>query len=144
MQSGELSGVAWADTTEDYKVGWANVTNYNLTNHVSGAWAGSYFVNSDRWAETPEHLQTLFKLCMDSSHYYRQHWYWWGEAHVRSTGTKLELTSIPESEWKIVEDEALKFWDEIAGTSERNARVVEIIKGYVSTMTKAGPPYRYA
>ena len=64
--------------------------------------------------------------------------------HFRSTGTKFELTSIPESEWKIVEDEALKFWDEIAETSERNARVVEILKDYVSTMTKAGPPYRYA
>ena len=43
-----------------------------------------------------------------------------------------------------MEDEALKFWDEMAQTSERNARVVEILKGYVSTMTEAGPPYRYA
>lgn len=80
---------------------------------------------------------------MNSSHYCRQHWYWWGEAHFRSTETKLELTSIPESEWKTVEDEALKFWDETAETSERNARVIEILKGSVTTMGKAGPPYQY-
>lgn len=76
----------------------------------------------------PEHLKTLFKLCMDSSHYYRLHWYWWGEAHYRTTGGKLELTSIPESEWNIIEEEALKFWDEIAAQSPRNAKVVQILK----------------
>jgi hypothetical protein len=80
---------------------------------------------------------------MDSSHYNRLHWYWWGEAYYRTTGGKLELTSIPEAEWKKVEDEALKFWDEAAEESERTAKVVGILKDYVETMRKAGPPYRY-
>ncbi|EWH02375.1 hypothetical protein Q427_09060, partial [Halomonas sp. BC04] len=118
--------------------------NYYLTNNISGAWAGSYFANSDRWNEVPEHLQMLFKLCMDNSHYYRQHWYWWGEAHYRTTGGKLELTSIPEEEWQTLEDAALEFWDEIAAQSDRNARVVQILKNYRKTMQQAGPPYRYS
>ena len=80
---------------------------------------------------------------MDSSHYYRQHWYWGGEAHLRTKGTKLELTTIPAGEWRTVEEEALKFWDEIAAQSERNARVIKIFKDYAATMEKAGPPYRY-
>ncbi len=143
IQTGELDGVAWSGITEVYTVGWADVTKYYLTNNISGAWAGSYFVNSERWAELPDHLKTLFKVCMDSSHYYRQHWYWWGEAHYRTTGPKLELTSIPESEWSTVEAEAKTFWDEIAQTSERNGRVVAILKDYVDKMRKAGPPYRY-
>ncbi|MNR04747.1 hypothetical protein D3C85_1207360 [compost metagenome] len=91
----------------------------------------------------PEHLKTLFKLCMDSSHYYRQHWYWGGEAKLRVEGTKLQLTSIPDQEWKTVEDEARKFWDEIAKTSPRCAKVIEIFKQYNALMEKAGPPYRY-
>jgi TRAP-type mannitol/chloroaromatic compound transport system substrate-binding protein len=143
IQTGELDGVAWCGITETYTVGWADVTSYYLTNPVSGAWAGSYFANSDRWNELPEHLQTLFRLSMDSSHYYRQHWYWWGEAHYRTTGGKLELTSIPEEEWRTVEQAALEFWDEIAAQSDRSARVVEILKNYVATMEAAGPPYRY-
>ena len=49
------------------------------------------------------HLQELFRLCMDSSHYYRQYWYWGGEAKLRVDGTKLELTSIPDAEWATVE-----------------------------------------
>jgi hypothetical protein len=91
----------------------------------------------------PAHLKELFKLCIDSSHYYRLHWYWWGEAHYRTKGGKLELTSIPESEWATVEKAALQFWDEIAKKSPRTAKVVQILKDYLATMEKAGPPYRY-
>jgi len=143
IQTGELDGVSWCGITETYTVGWADVTQYYLTNPISGAWAGSYFANTEKWNAVPDHLKTIFQLCMDSSHYYRQHWYWWGEAHYRTTGGKLELTSIPQEEWATVEGAALAFWDEIAAESERNARVVEILKNYVATMEKAGPPYRY-
>ena len=142
--AGDLDGIAWSGATECYTVGWADVTQYYLTNNISGAWAGSYIANTKRWDALPPHLQTLFKLSMDSSHYYRQHWYWWGEAHYRTTGGKLELTTIPEAEWSIVEDEALKFWDEIAQKSERNAKVVKILKEYAETMKKAGAPYRHS
>ncbi|WP_151703604.1 twin-arginine translocation signal domain-containing protein [Nitrincola alkalilacustris] len=144
MQTGELDGIAWSGITEDYTVGWADVTSYFLTNNISGAWCGSYFANSKKWDELPDHLKELFKLCMDSSHYYRQHWYWGGEARLRTEGTKLELTSIPDAEWATVEAEALKFWDEIAETSPRCARVVQIFKDYNALMAKAGRPYRYS
>ena len=142
VQTGELDGIAWSGITEDYTVGWADVTKYFLTNNISGAWIGSYFANSDAWAKVPEHLKVLFNLCMDSSHYYRQYWYWGGEASLRTTGTKLQLTSIPDEEWKQVEQEAHKFWDEIAAVSPRTAKVVKIIKDYNATMEKAGTPYR--
>ncbi len=82
-------------------------------------------------------------MMIDSSHYYRQHWYWNGEANFRING-KLELTTIPAEEWKQVETDALAFWDEIAGQSERSARVVEIIKKYNADMELAGAPYRYS
>ncbi len=120
------------------------MTNYFLTNNISGAWCGSFFANEERWNELPEHLKVLFKLCMDSSHYYRQHWYWGGEAKLRTQGTKLKLTSIPDAEWATVEAEAHKFWDEIAQTSPRCARVVDIFKQYAAVMEKAGKPYRYS
>jgi len=143
LQTGELDGVAWSGITEDYNNGWADVTNYYLTNPVCGAWVGGYFANSDSWAKVPEHLKTLFRLSTDSSHYYRLHWYWWGEAHHRVKGDKLKLTSIPDDEWQKVEAEAEKFWEEAAKQSERNARVVAILRDYLDTMRKAGPPYRY-
>lgn len=143
VQTGELDGIAWSGITEDYTVGWADVTNYFLTNNISGAWCGSFFANEDRYNELPAHLQKLLDLCMDSSHYYRQHWYWGGEAKLRTQGTKMKLTSIPDEEWKTVEDEALKFWEEIAEESDRSRRVVEIFKAYNETMNKAGAPYRY-
>jgi TRAP-type mannitol/chloroaromatic compound transport system substrate-binding protein len=126
VQTGELDGIAWSGITEDYTVGWADVTNYFLTNNISGAWIGSYFANSERWNELPEHLKTLFN-----------------EAHLRTQGKKLKLTTIPDKEWKVVEDEAVKFWDEIAKTSPRVAKVVQIFRDYNETMKNAGPPYRY-
>ncbi len=143
VQTGELDGMAWSGITEDYTVGWANVTKYFLTNNITGAWIGSFFANSERWNAVPPHLQELLRLCMDSSHYYRQHWYWGGEAKLRVKGTKLQLTTIPDNEWAQVEAAGLKFWDEIAKKSERSAKVVKILKEYNSVMAKAGKPYRY-
>ncbi len=143
LQTGELDGVCWSGITEDYTSGWAEQCKYYLTNNICGAWIGSYFANSKKWAEVPEHLKTLFKLTCDSSNYFRQHWYWWGEAHYRATGGKMELTSIPDAEWSKVEDAAHKFWDETAQKSARCGKVVDILKKYNEEMLKAGRPYRY-
>ena len=143
VRAKELDGLAWSGITEDYTVGWADVTSYFLTNNISGAWCGSYFANSERWNALPERLRELFRLCMESSHYYRQHWYWAGEAKLRTQGTKLALTSIADAEWAGVEAEARTFWDEIAKESPRNARVVKILRDYNATMEQAGRPYRY-
>jgi TRAP-type mannitol/chloroaromatic compound transport system substrate-binding protein len=143
LQTGELDGVCWSGITEDYTAGWADVCKWYLTNNICGAWIGCYFANSEKWAQVPAHLQALFKLTCDSSHYYRQHWYWWGEASYRVTGEKLALTTIPEAEWKKVEDEARMFWDEVSGNSPRCAKVVEILKRFNDMQIKAGPPYRF-
>ena len=143
VQTGELDGIAWSGITEDYTVGWADVTNYFLTNNISGAWAGSFYANMDRYNELPEHLQKLLDLTMDHSHYYRQWWYWGGEADLRVNGTDMQLTTIPDEEWATVEAAAIKFWDEIAAESEVKAKVVEIFRTYNDTMVKAGRPYRF-
>jgi TRAP-type mannitol/chloroaromatic compound transport system substrate-binding protein len=127
VQTGELDGIAWSGITEDYTVGWADVTNYFLTNNISGAWCGSFFANMDRWNELPDDLKELLRLAMDSSHYYRQHWYWGGEARLRTEGTKMKLTTIPDAEWATVEAAAREFWDEIAAESETKARIVQIL-----------------
>ena len=143
VQTGELDGIAWSGITEDYTVGWADVTNYFLTNNISGAWIGHFFANMDRWNELPEDLQTLFQVCCEQSHYYRQHWYWGGEARLRVHGEKLQLTTIPDEEWATVEAAGREFWEEIAAESDVKRRVVDIFKAYNSDMEKAGRPYRY-
>ena len=143
VQTGELDGIAWSGITEDYTVGWADVTDYFLTNNISGAWAGSFFANMDRWNELPDNLKTLVQMAFDSSHYYRQWWYWGGEAALRVRGEKMQLTSIPDEEWQQVEDAAEVFWDESPQSSETKARVVQIFKDYNATMRQAGRPYRY-
>ncbi|MFP1643132.1 TRAP transporter substrate-binding protein [Pontitalea aquivivens] len=143
MQTGELDGIAWSGITEDYTVGWSKVAPYFLTNNISGAWIGHFFANMDRWNEVPPHLQELMRVCFEQSHYYRQHWYWAGEAKLRVEGADMQLTTIPDAEWAQVEEAAKVFWDEIAAESEVKARVVDIIKRYNEAMGKAGRPYRY-
>jgi len=143
VQTGELDGIAWSGITEVYTVGWADVTDYFLTNSISGAWAGSFFANMEKYNALPDNMKELLKLTMDSSHYYRQWWYWGGEAALRVNGTKMKLTTIPDEEWATVEAAAMKFWDHIAAESKTKAKVVEIFKQYNADMKKAGPPYRY-
>jgi len=144
MQTGELDGVAWCGFTEAYEVGWADICNYALLNNVTGAWCGSYFANSKSWAKVPKHLQELFKITMDQSHYYRQVWYWGGEADLRVNGKKMELTTIPAKEWDTVVDDSESFWDELAARNPRSAKVIEIFRKYKTVMEKAGVPYRYS
>jgi hypothetical protein len=114
-----------------------------MVNNVTGAWCGSYFANSESWAKVSPHLQELFKMNMDQSHYYRQVWYWGGEADLRVNGDKMELTSIPQEEWNTVVTDAEGFWDELASRNERSAKVIDIFKKYTKVMEKAGVPYRY-
>jgi TRAP-type mannitol/chloroaromatic compound transport system substrate-binding protein len=143
VQTGEIDGIAWSGITEVMTVGWANVTKYFLTNNISGAWIGHFFANMDRWNELPDNLKELMRICFEQSHYYRQHWYWGGEADLRVNGS-LALTTIPDAEWTMVEEAAAKFWDEIAAESETKAKIVAIIKSYNELMQKAGRPYRYS
>ena len=143
LRTGTLDGVAWSGITEDYTVGWADACKYFLTNSLSGAWIGSYFANTESWNKLPDDLKTLFRLSMDSSHYYRQYWYWGGEADLRVNGGKLKLCSIPDAEWAEVEKKAVPFWEEIAKASPRAKAVVDAFRKYNAVMAKAGKPYRY-
>jgi TRAP-type mannitol/chloroaromatic compound transport system substrate-binding protein len=144
VQTGELDGIAWSGITEDYTVGWADVTNYFLTNNISGAWVGSFFANMEKYNALPDKLKELLKMAMDTSHYHRLWWYWGGEASLRVHGTKMKLTTIPDAEWATVQAAAEKFWDQIAAESKTKAKVVEIFRKYNADMEKAGPPYRYS
>lgn len=141
VQTGELDGMAWSGITEDYTVGWADVTNYITTNNISGAWIGSFFVNEERWAELTPRLQAIVMNAIEAGHQYRNQWYWGGEAKLRATGDKLELTSIPVAEWQQVESAAQEFWDEIAETGDRAQRVVKIFRDYNEATASAGQPY---
>ena len=76
---------------------------------------------------------------MDQSHYYRQVWYWGGEADLRVNGNKMELTSIPQAEWNTVVADAEVFWDELASRSPRAAKVIDIFK---KSFQNHGPSWR--
>ena len=141
VQTGELDGMSWSGITEDYTVGWADVTDYITTNNISGAWIGSIYVNEQKWADLPEHLKHIVRSCVEAGHHFRNQWYWGGEAKLRATGDKLELTTIPAAEWREVENAALVFWDEMAQMSERSAKVVQIFKDYNAITAKSGTPY---
>ena len=54
----------------------------------------------------------------------------------------MELTQLPAEEWDQVVKDSEGFWDEVAGSSPRAGKVVEILKKYSANMEKAGYPYR--
>ncbi len=142
MQTGELDGVCWCGFTEAYEVGWADICKYALTNSVTGAWFGSYFANQKSWDKLSPKLQALYRMSINDSHYYRQVWYWGGEADLRVNGKKMELTSLPANEWGQVVKDSEQFWDETSKISPRAKKVVDAFKLYAATMEKAGYPYR--
>ena len=143
LQFGDIDGIAWSGITESYTLGWAELANFFLSNHITGAWLGSYLANSNSWDTLPPHLQELFHFCMDSSHYRRQHLYWGQEASFRINKNLHTLTTIPSKEWEEVEAQALFFWEEVSEMSPRSKEVIKILRNYNQMMKKTGPPYRY-
>ncbi len=141
VQTGELDGMSWSGITEDYTVGWAEVTDHFLTNNISGAWIGSWFVNQQRWADLPDHLKQLVMAATEASHTYRNQWYWGGEARLRAKGDKLALRTVPANEWAEVEDAAKEFWNEIAEEGEIQQEIIGIFREYNEVINQAGPPY---
>ncbi|SFD70880.1 Tat (twin-arginine translocation) pathway signal sequence [Sulfitobacter brevis] len=141
VQTGELDGMAWSGITEDYTVGWADVTDYFLTNNISGAWIGSFFVNQQQWMDLPDHLKQLVMAGIEAGHTYRNQWYWGGEARLRAQGDKLKLSTVPAGEWAEVETAAKEFWSEIAEEGEIHSKIVQIFRDYNEVINKAGPPY---
>ncbi|SLN28808.1 Monocarboxylate 2-oxoacid-binding periplasmic protein precursor [Roseovarius litorisediminis] len=141
VQTGELDGMSWSGITEDYTVGWAEVTDHFLTNNISGAWIGSWFVNQQRWADLPDHLKQLVMAATEASHTYRNQWYWGGEARLRAKGDKLALRTVPANEWAEVEDAAKEFWNEIAEEGEIQQKIIGIFREYNEVINQAGPPY---
>ena len=141
LQTGQLDGVSWSGITELHEIGWADVTDYLLTNPISGAWSGAWFVNTKSWEALPEHLQQLLQMAIDKSNYYRLHWYWWGEAQYRATTDKFEFTTIPAEEWTGLEEQAAEYWSKFEEEGGRSARVIEAFKKYQDVRRKAGSPY---
>ncbi len=143
VQTGELDGMAWSGITEDYTVGWADVTDYFLTNNISGAWIGSWFANQERWADLPNHLKSVVLAGIEAGHTYRNQWYWGGEAALRANGDKLQLRQVPAAEWKELENAAIEFWDEVAQEGEIHQQIVDIFREYNGVINQAGAPYTF-
>ena len=145
VQTGELDGIAWSGITEDYTVGWADVTDYFLTNNISRCVVRlllRQYGPLERAARSPEGAACsspwTARITTVSTGI--------GAARPSSVteGTKMQLTTIPDEEWATVEAKPhANFWDEIAAESETKAKVVQILKDYNAAMEKAGRPYRY-
>ena len=144
LQTGELDGIAWSGITEDYTSGWANVTKLLpdqqhlrrldrplLRQHGS----------LERGAGPPQDpdggLLQLVPLPSPALVLERR-----GDAPRQRAQARDDHDSRRRS-GPTVEDEAHKFWDEIAAESELKAKVVKIFRDYNETMVKAGKPYRY-
>ena len=143
FSDGRLDGAAWSGITESYLLDWVTEDTHCLSDKITGAWWGSYFANSRSWGKLSENLQQLFKLCMDSSHYYREHWYWSEEAKLKVKGKSgqpaIKITKMLPKDWIILKNQAYSFWDEIAATSPRRKSVIDTLHNYDDLMKKANP-----
>ena len=103
----------------------------------------SWFVNQQQWADLPDHLKQLVMAATEAGHTYRNQWYWGGEARLRARGEKLQLRTVPASEWAEVEEAAKKFWNEVAEEGEIQSKIVSIFREYNEVINQAGPPYNF-
>jgi len=140
IQTGILDGLAWCGITEASTVGWSDVCDHFLTQPISGGWLGSWFVSTESWEALPPDLQELWLIEIDQMNYYREVWYYWGEAWYRAHGT-WNLTTFSDEDWQKVMDLKDPLYDEVAAMSPRCAEVIRIIREHQADSSAAGPPY---
>ena len=147
VQTGELDGMAWSGITEDYTVGWADVTNYFLTNNISGAWIGSFLANTEKLERGARASPGPCSSCA-----------WTAPTTTGSTGTGAARRSFaprarswssppsPTEEWK---RRSRPKCLQVLGRDRVQERQRAAKRGrrssakYNETMAKAGRPYRY-
>jgi hypothetical protein len=142
VQTGELDGMSWSGITEDYTVGWADVTDYFLTNNISGAWIGSWFANEEKLErDLPDHLKQLYMACMEATHTYRNQWYWGGEAVCAPRG---QAAAAHRSGLRVEAGRRRRqgVLGRDRGGKRAKAKVISIFKEYNEVINAGRPPLR--
>ena len=142
VQTGILDGICWCGATEGYTCGWIDVCDYFLTNPICGGWALDWVVRTESWEALPPDLQELWWLALDSYNFNKTEWYYWGESHYRTEGEEFILTELPPEDFAKFKSYKDELYDEIAASSPRCARAIQIIRDYQAELEAAGYPYR--
>ncbi len=143
VETGMLDGTFWNAFTEQYTIGWADVTDYVISQPFTGTWLGSFLASTESWEVLPDDLKQLLMLTLDAAHYYRNVWYYNGEVEYRVYGGKLEVVVWSDEEWQKILDLAPPYYEKVAARNPTAARVIDIVKKYQKDLEAAGPPFRW-
>ncbi len=143
LQTGIIEGTwicgAWEAVTA---WGLRDVCDYFMTNEL-GRYALGWWVSTDSWEALPPDLQALWMLSFEGFNYRRIVEYHYGEPHYRvGIENPFIITSLPDEDWEKVVALRESIYDDLAATSDRSRRVIEIIRDYQAGLEKAGHPYR--
>jgi len=134
-QTGLIDGLMWGGSTEGYLNSWHEVFPYFLTNPIVGACGTSWLMNEDLWNSIPSDMQAILELFVEAYGLRTNAYYYSGESSTRHYFT---LTTMPGEDWNKVRQSQIEYWDEIAQTSPRCARLVKIYKDYMEEVEAAG------
>lgn len=142
IQTGILDGVCDCGAFEGYASGYRDVADYFLSQPL-GRFALGWFVSTNSWEALPPDLQALWLMAIDTFYYDLIVYYHWGEGHHRVLeGEEFIVTTMPAEEWARWGPIKEEVYAEIAASSDRCRRVLEIIEDYQAELEKIGYPYR--
>jgi TRAP-type mannitol/chloroaromatic compound transport system substrate-binding protein len=133
-QTGVVDALCWCGATEASANSWFEVYNYFLTNPVTGGPVCHTLMNKELWDSLPADLQAIMKYAeyilgfSTVVHYYN------GEPVSRKN---FDLTTMPDEDWARVLEHGYDYLDEVAAKSERNARILKIMRDFRTEMQEA-------
>lgn len=126
-QTGVVDSMLWCGTLEAYNNSWYEVFPYALYPQLNGNAECFYMANEEMWNSLPSDIQAIISQAVNKMAYTIWLYYYEGECRCSQYYTP---TTLPDEDMEILRQYQWEWLDEVAQTSPRNARIVEILKAY--------------
>ncbi len=134
-QTGIVDALAWCGAKEAYSNSWYEVFPYMLSNRISGCTLTHWIANEKAWNKMPKDLQDLVTMGLKAGGLRAILYYYDDEPKHRKY---FKMTTLPEEDWNKIKASQDKRYDEIAKTSERCAKLVQIYRDYNKEVSELG------
>ena len=126
-KTGIVDALAWCGAKEAHANSWFEVYPYFLENRIAGCTLTRWMVNKAAFEKLPEDLQSLMELGIRAGALRAILYYYDDEPKKRR---HFKRTRMSDADWNKIKLSMDKRLDEIAKTSERAAKLIDIYRGY--------------
>lgn len=133
--TGIVDAIIWCGAKEATTSSWNEPFPYFMKPAVNGAAIQSHIINKELWDSLPSDWQAIIEMAVGDLSERQLVYYYEGECACQKNFT---ITTMDAEGWAKLGDSAMRKWEELAQTSPRVAKIVQILKDYNAEVEAVG------